>query len=155
MRRTNNFDEAFWYFYFLQRRYPQMEGLQREVENYLIYNALFQKEKKQLHQALSSMEELYRLNPDRAVNGMNVIATELVNSYRSQGDMDSTKVLLRRLLRTYGEDKLPGLKGVRDELAQRATVKMREVQALLDANRDAIRKIIESAQQEFETANGP
>jgi hypothetical protein len=36
----------------------------------------------------------------------------------------------------------------------RARAQLRRVE-LLDANRDAIRKIIESAQQEFETANGP
>ena len=36
----------------------------------------------------------------------------------------------------------------------RARTQLRRVE-LMDANRDAIRKIIESAQQEFKTANGP
>ena len=129
--QAGNFDEAFQLFYFLQRRYPNLSGLLEEQKRYLAFNAKVLRDQKKYHQALSTIEELYKLDSESAaaLQGLNSIATDLVEIYRTKDDLTSAKTLMLRLMQTYGEDKLPGLRQVRDELDGLAAIKRDEAQA--------------------------
>ena len=135
--QAGNFDEAFQLFYFLQRRYPNLSGLLEEQKRYLAFNAKVLRDQKKYHQALSTIEELYKLDSESAAasQGLNSIATDLVEIYRTKDDLTSAKTLMLRLMQTYGEDKLPGLRQVRDELDGLAAIKRDEAQALVKEER--------------------
>lgn len=135
--QLGNFDEAFQLFYFLQRRYPDLSGLLEEQKRYLAFNAKVLRDQKKYHQALSAIEELYKLDSESAAasQGLNSIATDLVQIYRTKDDLTSAKTLMLRLIQAYGENKLPGLRQVRDELDGLAAVKRDEAQALVKEER--------------------
>ncbi|MBB76825.1 MAG: hypothetical protein CMJ75_20155 [Planctomycetaceae bacterium] len=135
--QVGDFDQAFQLFYFLQQRYPDLSGLLEEQKRYLAFNAKVLRDQKKLHQALSTIEELYKLDSESAAasQGLNSIATDLVQGYRTKDDLTSAKTLMLRLMQTYGEEKLPGLRQVRDELDGLAAIKRDEAQALVKEER--------------------
>ena len=135
--QLGQFDEAFQIFYFLQRRYPSLSGLIEEQKRYLAYNAKVLRDQQKHHQALSAIEELYKLDSEStaAAQGLNSIATDLVEMYRAKNDLSSAKTLMVRLIRVYGAEKLPGLRQVRDELDSLAAIKRDEARALMKEER--------------------
>lgn len=135
-------DEAFRHLLVLLDRYPNTEGLEPVVQEYLFARASDDAAQGRWTEALSALEELYRRNADyvgsggrSVVSALNSTAATILDDYLKRQDYRSARRLLIRLTSTYGAERLPVLAEVRQRMIQQASQTAAEARQLLDAGK--------------------
>jgi len=136
------FDEAFEFYQWLLRFYPQTQGLQTAVQDYLYLNAgaLFRAQR--VEEAFAILEELYGQNrqyqyqggPQTALAAMERVGERLIGLQVEAQNYRAARLLLERLQRLYGGT-LQTIATWRDKLIALATAKRDEAAAHLAAQR--------------------
>lgn len=106
---SGKIDDAFDYFSFLVEQYPKTEGLPEARQMFLYQSAVAAFRQKKFAEALGTLEELRRLNPDfRASDAsptvnqsLGSMADNLIATYVAKNDFRSARILLERLVRSY------------------------------------------------------
>ena len=143
LARAGKFDEAYEYFVFLLRNYPNTLGLKESQHTYLYLSsgAAFREQK--FDEALAIVEELMGQNPNyRAsesspplLSVLGNIADKLVAAYVEKEDYRSARTLLLRLAKQYQAEAEPFFVQWQRELARRANERLMEARAHLEAGR--------------------
>ena len=143
LARAGKFDEAYEYFVFLMRLYPNTPGLKESQQTYLYLSsgAAFRQQK--FDEALAIVEELMAQNPDyRAsetspplLSVLGNIADKLVGTYVQKEDYRSARTLLLRLAKQYKAEAEPFFVTWQGELAKRAGERLVEAREHLEAGR--------------------
>lgn len=136
------FDEAYYFYQHLLRRYPNTLGLAESLNAYLYINAGALFKQKRYAEAFSVLEELHSRSPDykhkggpqTALGAMEAVGGRLISGYVDQQDYYSTRVLLERLEKDYG-DRLKVGETWRDQLMGIAAQRRDEATAHLEAKR--------------------
>ncbi|MEY4179194.1 MAG: hypothetical protein RLY70_2768 [Planctomycetota bacterium] len=105
------FEEAFEYLDAIHRRDPRYPGLRKAVEVYLYLNAGHYFAKERYPEALSLLEELFRLNPSYThANQTAVLASaiarlidQIMTRYMAKEDYLNARNMLIRVTNTYGD----------------------------------------------------
>lgn len=136
---AKRFEEAFEYLDAVHRREPKYPGLREAVQMYMYLNAGHYFAKERYPEALSLLEELYRLNPGyKHKNQASDLATaiarlidQIMTRYMAKEDYVNARNMLIRVTNTYGEK-------------QQATVDKwtRQMSDLAGQHRDAAKKLI-------------
>ena len=132
-------DNAFEVFSFLRRKYPKTPGLDESIERYLYINAQKWFAEERILETLSLLEELFQRNPnyDHDKSGQTVAtaidaaAAQILNDYIEAGRTLLAGQMMDRLLRTYGQDRLPKVQAAVVKLNQMAEVKRDEARQLM------------------------
>lgn len=131
LTEAKKFDEAFRHLVLLLDHYPQTEGLEPAVQDYLYARAADDASAGRWNEALSGLEELYRRNPNYAGSGgrtvtsaLSVVAGTVLENYVQRSEFANARRLLNRLSSAYGEERLPALGQARQKLVQLATQKV-------------------------------
>ena len=136
------YDEAFEFYQWLLKFYPQTQGLQTAVQDYLYLNAgaLFRAQR--VEEAFAVLEELYRQNREYRYQGgaqtalaaLERVGERLIGLQTEAQNYRAARLLLERLQRGYGST-LQVTATWRDKLIALATVKRDEAAAQLAAKR--------------------
>ncbi|GIW92619.1 MAG: peptide ABC transporter substrate-binding protein [Pirellulaceae bacterium] len=147
------FNEAFRHLLLLVDKYPHTEGLNETLDEYLFARAADDASAKRWSQALSHLEELYRRNANyQSASGTTVLAAmsgvvaNLSSEYIAKEDFRAARRLLARLSSTYGEERLPALAQIRQQLVRIAQQRADRAKQLAAENR------LREAQQEVQQA---
>ena len=132
-------DDAFEYFTFLNRKYPEAPGLDETLHRYLYLSAQQWFGEARFLEALSLLEELYGRNATFDLDGngstvaraIDAAAAKILNDYIEAGKTLMAGQLMDRLLRTYGADELPSVQGAANLLNQMAVGKRDEARQLM------------------------
>ena len=137
--RAKRFDEAYEYFHFLVHQYPNTEGLEESLQNFLYANAgqLFLRQ--EWFRAFAVLEELYQRNPEygqttgqTAVQAIDVIADRLLTQYVERDELTTAREFLTRLERDYA-NQLSSVAKWRGQLQMLAVAQRDRTRAALDA----------------------
>ncbi len=136
------YDEAFEFYQWLLRFYPQTSGLQEAVQDYLYLNAGALFRAKRVEEAFAILEELYRQNreyryqagPQTALAAMERVGERLIGQQADAQNYRAARLLLERLQRAYGTA-LQVTAAWRDKLIALASAKRDEAAAHLAAKR--------------------
>ncbi len=103
LSEDGNFDEAFDYFTFLQRKMPRTPGLAEAIDNSLQAEVVRANENKQYDAALALLRKLHRRNPEfpKIENALGKMTDGLVGQYVEKKDYASARVLLYGLAADY------------------------------------------------------
>lgn len=150
-----HFDEAYDYFQYLLKFYPNTAGLQPALQSYLYLNAGSLFKEGRIFEAFAVLEELYRQNSEYTHRGgpqtvklaMEAVGDRLVRGYVDREDFRSARILLERLGSDYGNnlkvvaswrDKLSGIAGEKRDVAKAALAK-RQFRQAHDASREMLK----------------
>ena len=136
------FDEAFEYYQWLLRFYPQTPGLQAAVHDFLFLNAGALFRAGRVEEAFAVLEELYAQNrsyrylggAQTALSAMERVGERLIGLQAEAQNYRAARLLLERLRRVYG-DQLQVTAAWRDKLVALATSKRDAAAAHLAAER--------------------
>ncbi len=136
------FDEAFDYYQFLWKYYPQTQGLAESSQGYLYANAGVLFKQQRVAEAFAILEELYQQNKDYQHPGgsqtvklaLERVGERLVRDSTDTGSYQAARLLLERLERDYG-DALKFVGTWRERLQAAAAKKRDEAMAHLAAKR--------------------
>ena len=96
-------DEAYEYFAFLERKYPDLPGLAESMQDYLFEEAKTAYRAKHYDTSLVMLRELHSRNPDRAElsKAMGATTEKLVEQYVAREDHRAARTLLDNLAGTF------------------------------------------------------
>jgi tetratricopeptide (TPR) repeat protein len=139
LTRQRRYDEAFRSFAFLQDRYPEVEGLESTIQDFLFVNAGNYVSQNRYPEALSTLEELYSRNREYVSGGgrgvtsaLSSVVGVLLKRYIDQEDYPLARSSLRQFEQRFGDARLPALSEARRRLNELAGKKGMEVRQLLD-----------------------
>jgi len=136
------YDEAFEYYQWLLRFYPQTPGLQAAIQDYLFLNAGALFRVGRVEEAFAVLEELYSQNrgyrylagTQTVLTAMERVGERLVGLQADAQNYRAARMLLERLRRMYG-DQLKVTATWRDKLVAIAAAKRDQAAAHLAAGR--------------------
>jgi len=136
------YDEAFEYYQWLLRFYPQTPGLQEAIQDYLFLNAGALFRAGRVEEAFAVLEELHSQNrgyryaggAQTALTAMERVGERLIGLQAEAQNYRAARMLLERLRRVYG-DQLKVTAAWRDKLVAVAGAKRDEAAAHLAAGR--------------------
>ena len=117
LQRANNlleqkkFSEAFEHLDFLQKNYPQTQGLSKLRRDFLFRSATEMVGQRQLPHALGVLEEFQRMFPEdrdkeSIRNAISNVSSKLIESYFAANDLATARAMIIRLEKDY-KDPLP------------------------------------------------
>lgn len=134
------FDEAYDYFQFLLRRYPELDGLGPSLHAYLYADAgrLFQQQK--YDQALAVIEELYRRDRGfRAASPVSEVLGRIVDKLIDKSVQEdryiAARMLLDRIEKEYSQDQQELIARWKENLSQLAAGRRDEAKQHLENGR--------------------
>ena len=153
LARAKEFDEAYEYFHFLLHQYPNTEGLEESLQNFLYANAAQLFLRQESFRAFAVLEELYQRNPEygrttgqTAVQAIDVITDRLLTQYIERDELTAAREFLTRLERDYASQ-LSSVAKWRGQLQMLAAAQRDRARAALDAGKpreanDASRRML-------------
>lgn len=134
---SGKFDEAYEYFDFLVKNYPNTRNLKPSLQAFLYQDAANLFRQQRYDAALVVLEELYAQAPQYR-NLAAVLATvsdKLIGEDVAQGKFESARTLIDRLAKQYGAEQTTTVDKWRGQLIQMAAAKRDEARQHLTAGR--------------------
>jgi ABC-type transport system substrate-binding protein len=140
---ADKLDEAFDYFSFLLKEYPNTENLPQSHQAYLYQCLVSAVKANHYDEALGIAEELYAQNSNfkptdsspPLMDRIGFLAEKIISAYIAKEDFRSAKTLLRRLETKYNAGEEPFVKNLRGKLSEVAARHRDESKAHLAAGR--------------------
>ena len=109
--KAGDFDEAFRGYAYLLKKHPNTEGLEKELESFLLADALNSYREQQWDRALTLLIELGDRNPKNtaAASGLDKVAEKLVAQWAKERNFVAARNLVRLLKEKFPDQPRPAL----------------------------------------------